>query len=191
MQIINIKFLHTLIYSCLPWADPEGDRGVWTPLKNQENIAFLSNTGLDPLKNHKATKLGSSSVCQRNAISMAFRWRADDGQIKAEFGSSIPPSTKKKTKLSESFMSTDFSKLTFSKTSFRISNSLDPHQVFCWSRAIAGSKLFAKVICRGQKLPLNIAKEILDVLFVLNSLFKQQKSIETVSDTRKRFLYIQ
>ena len=26
------------------------------PLKNHKNLEFLSNTGLDPLKNHKATK---------------------------------------------------------------------------------------------------------------------------------------
>ena len=43
-----------------------------TPLKNYKYIGSLSNTGQDPLKNHKATKpafnVGSSSACQRNAI---------------------------------------------------------------------------------------------------------------------------
>ena len=35
-----------------------GWQGVWTPsLKNHKSIGFLSNTGPDPLKNHKATKL--------------------------------------------------------------------------------------------------------------------------------------
>ena len=33
-----------------------GDRGSGPPLKNHKNIRFSSNTGLDPLKNHKATK---------------------------------------------------------------------------------------------------------------------------------------
>ena len=33
-----------------------GGQGVRTPLKNHKNIGFLSNTGLDSLKNHKATK---------------------------------------------------------------------------------------------------------------------------------------
>ena len=33
-----------------------GDRGLDPLLKNHKNIGFLSNTGLDPLKNHKATK---------------------------------------------------------------------------------------------------------------------------------------
>ena len=51
-----------------------GDRGMGTPppLKNHKNIGFLSNTGLDPLKNYKATKpvfnVGPSSARQRNAI---------------------------------------------------------------------------------------------------------------------------
>ena len=51
---------------------------------NHKNIGFLSNTGPDPLKNHKATKpafnVGPSSTRQRNATEMAFRWRADDGR---------------------------------------------------------------------------------------------------------------
>ena len=32
-----------------PWADPEGGKGVGTPLKNHKNIGFLSNTGPEPL----------------------------------------------------------------------------------------------------------------------------------------------
>ena len=68
-------------------------------MKNYKNIGFLSNTGLDPLKNHKATELafnvGQSSARQRNAISMAFRWHADDGPLLVVFGSSLLSSTKK------------------------------------------------------------------------------------------------
>ena len=48
------------------WADPEGGQGVRTPPPHSEksqNIGFLCNTGPDPLKNHKATKLGPSSWC--------------------------------------------------------------------------------------------------------------------------------
>ena len=39
------------------WADPDGGGGAWgpEPLKNHKNIGFHSNTGLDPLKKHKAT----------------------------------------------------------------------------------------------------------------------------------------
>ena len=52
---------------------------------HKKNIGFLSNTGPDPLKNHKATNpafnVGPSSARQRNAILMAFRWRADDGPL--------------------------------------------------------------------------------------------------------------
>ena len=43
-----------------------------SPLKKYTNIRFLSNTGQDPLKNHKATKPAFNvyqlSACQRNAI---------------------------------------------------------------------------------------------------------------------------
>ena len=43
-----------------------------SPLKNYTAIGFLSNTDLDPLENHKATKpsfnVGPSSARQRNAI---------------------------------------------------------------------------------------------------------------------------
>ena len=46
-----------------------GGREFRSPLKNHKNIGFLSKTGLDPLKNHKATKqvfnVGPSSARQR------------------------------------------------------------------------------------------------------------------------------
>ena len=60
-----------------------GSRGEDTgsgppPLKNHNNIGFLSNTGPDPQKNHKPTKpafnVGPSSGRQRNAIYMAGFW---------------------------------------------------------------------------------------------------------------------
>ena len=80
---------------------------VWTPppppQKITKNIGFLCNTCPDYLKNHKATKpafnVGPSSARQRNAISMAFRWRADDVPFKAEFGSSPPPPQLKKNQI--------------------------------------------------------------------------------------------
>ena len=60
-----------------PWfvacADPERGTGVPDPppLRTHKNIGFLSNTGPDPLKNHKATKsaciVGPSSARQRFA----------------------------------------------------------------------------------------------------------------------------
>ena len=86
----------------MSWADPEGETGgpdtSPIPLKNHKRIGFFSNTGPDPLKNHKATKpafnVGPSSACQGNAIEMAFRWWADDGQLIVVFGSSLPSSTK-------------------------------------------------------------------------------------------------
>ena len=48
---------------------------VQSPLKNHKNIGFLSNTGPDPLKNHKATK-------------PTGRWWADDGPLLVVFESS-------------------------------------------------------------------------------------------------------
>ena len=49
-----------------------GDTG-----ENRKNIGSFSNTGPDPLKNHKATKpafnVGPSSAHKRNAISLAGR----------------------------------------------------------------------------------------------------------------------
>ena len=53
------------------WVDPEGGQGG-SPRKNHKSTGFLSNTGPDPLKIHKATKpafnVRSSSVRQQNAI---------------------------------------------------------------------------------------------------------------------------
>ena len=56
-----------------PWADPEGGTVGLDPFyTNHKNIGFLSKTGPDPLKNHKATKpafnVGQSSAHQRNTI---------------------------------------------------------------------------------------------------------------------------
>ena len=78
------------------WADPEGvgTGGPDRPLKNHKNIGFLSNSGPDPLKNYEATEpafnVGPSSACQRSAIYLAFRWRADDGPLIVLFGSTHP-----------------------------------------------------------------------------------------------------
>ena len=52
-----------------------GGQGVRTPLENHKKIGFLRSTGLDPFKNHKATKsafnVGPSSV---NGVLLAGRW---------------------------------------------------------------------------------------------------------------------
>ena len=79
----GLKYLGQSINAC---ADPEGGQGVRTPpLKNHKNIGFPSNNDLDPLKNHKTTEpafnVGPSSARQRNSITMAFCWRADDGPL--------------------------------------------------------------------------------------------------------------
>ena len=47
-------FSYDVEHACL---DQEvGDRGSGPPPEKSQNIGFLSNTGLDPLKNHKASK---------------------------------------------------------------------------------------------------------------------------------------
>ena len=66
-----------------------GGQGVLTPLKNHKNIRYLSNTGLDPLKNHKAT-------CTKPAFnvgppSVASETPFDDCPFIVVFESSIPP----------------------------------------------------------------------------------------------------
>ena len=57
----------------------EGDRGPEPPSLKYHKKGFLSNTSLDPLKNHKAAKpafnVGPSSARQRNA----FCWWANGG----------------------------------------------------------------------------------------------------------------
>ena len=66
VQLI-MDILHTLLYTC---ADTEGEQRVRIPpppqLKNLKNLGFLSNTGPDPLKTHKASKpvfnVGQSSA---------------------------------------------------------------------------------------------------------------------------------
>ena len=55
--------------------------GVPIPLETHKNIEFLSNTGPDTLKNHKATKLafqywaiiGPPAKCHLNGVSLAGR----------------------------------------------------------------------------------------------------------------------
>ena len=64
-------------------------------LKNHKNIGFLSNTGSDPLKKHKATK---PVFHDRPSSIRQFRLRADDGPfIVVISGSSFRPSSAKKT----------------------------------------------------------------------------------------------
>ena len=69
-----------------------GGQGVRTPIENHKNIGFLNNSGPDPQNNYEATEpafnVEPSSARQRNAIKMAFCWRAVDGPLIVEFGSS-------------------------------------------------------------------------------------------------------
>ena len=62
-----------------------GGQGVWTPLKNHKNVGFLSNTGPDPLKNHKATKPDSMLGRHGHASQTPFEWRFAGGPMMAHF----------------------------------------------------------------------------------------------------------
>ena len=77
----------------------EGGGAEWQPppLKNHKNIGFLSSTRPDPLKFSKTLKaikpafsFGILLARQRNAIKMAFRWLADNGQLLVVIGFSLP-----------------------------------------------------------------------------------------------------
>ena len=56
----------------------EGGPGVGPLLENHKNIGFLSNTGPDPLKNHKATKPAFNV-----GPSLVFKWRFAGGPMMA------------------------------------------------------------------------------------------------------------
>ena len=73
MLLLWYVLLHSY-YNTHAWADPEGGgAGGLEPPENHRNIGVLSNSGPDPLKNHKDH--------HRHA------WRADDGPILVVFGS--------------------------------------------------------------------------------------------------------
>ena len=70
------------------------EQGARIPLENHLAKGFLNDNGTDPLKSQNyqdtnvASSVGSSSARQRNAIQMAFRWRANYGALLMVFGSS-------------------------------------------------------------------------------------------------------
>ena len=80
LSILSFIHLYSKDTSC---ADPEGmGRGSGPPsLKNHTNIGFLSNTGLDPLKNHKVTKQ-SFNVVRSSAL---HQWRFAGEPMMAPF----------------------------------------------------------------------------------------------------------
>ena len=73
-----------------------GDRGFGPTLPGKsQKYRVLCNTGPDPLTNHKGSKpafnVGPLSARQRDAIQMAFRWRADDGPLIGVFAWIVSP----------------------------------------------------------------------------------------------------
>ena len=74
-----------MVYMLETCVDPEVGTGGLDPPVVLKAIGFLSNTGLRPLENLKATKpainIGPSSARQGNAIQMVFRSQADDSPL--------------------------------------------------------------------------------------------------------------
>ena len=91
---LTVKYLYVHARIQKGWG-PEGagTEGRDPLLKNHKHIEFLSNSGPDPMKNHKATK----PAIQFWAI-ISFLWRADDGRLIVVFGSFLPHQTKKEKK---------------------------------------------------------------------------------------------
>ena len=115
----------------------------WTtlPLKNH------CNAGPDPLKNHKDTNpafnVRPSSACQRNAISMAFRWRADDGPLIVVSGFFLPsPTNKKKKKKNVVEVGTPFDKKFWIRACHACMNNYMGSQVICLGKSFATSVAF-------------------------------------------------
>ena len=97
----GLYFLYTKMTCLIPCADLEGGgQGSGTLLENYKNIGFLSNTGPFPLKITKLpiqhSMLGHHRPRQRNAIQMAFCWRAVKGPLIVVFGSILSSSNYKK-----------------------------------------------------------------------------------------------
>ena len=85
--------LQSCLISC---ADPEGGgAGVWTPpLKNHKNLGFLSDSGPDPLKIHKATEPAFSMLGHhQHASKTPFKWHFAGGQMMARLLWYLDPST--------------------------------------------------------------------------------------------------
>ena len=87
VKLSNLFWAYTFIYSVgtlytanswfVKCTFMRGSRG-WgctLPLENDKSMGFLSNTGLDPLKNHKATNPAFS------VGPLSFRLWADDGPL--------------------------------------------------------------------------------------------------------------
>ena len=73
-----------------------GGQGSPLPVKNHKAKGFLSKTGPDHMRNHKATKPAFNVAPTLAPSEMMFRWRANDGLLLVLFGPSHHPSFTKK-----------------------------------------------------------------------------------------------
>ena len=70
-------------FAIFTWADPEGAGGLDPPEKSQ-NIGLLSNTGPDPLENHKAIK-PAFNVLGHHRLANETPFKLVGGAIMARF----------------------------------------------------------------------------------------------------------
>ena len=105
-QSWGLKKKKRKLQSCFLTVGPGKNSGIraWAvgppSLEKSQKYRVLCNTGLDPPEKSQsytqpAFNVGPSSTRQGNAITMAFRWLADDGPLLVVFGFSLPSATKK------------------------------------------------------------------------------------------------
>ena len=82
---IIAKIKHRTYSRIQACADPEGwgGQGVRTPLKNHQNIGFLSNIGPDPLKNTKLPSQHTTVGHYQPVSETPFKWRFAGGPMMA------------------------------------------------------------------------------------------------------------
>ena len=86
MSHVSRKFV--IIKTAMCGSRREGNRGsgLPPPLKRHKNKGFLSNTGLDPLKNHKAAISQHSMLGHHQPASETpFKWRFAGGPMMARY----------------------------------------------------------------------------------------------------------
>ena len=105
-------------------------------LKNHKNIGLSSNTGPDPVNRSFQASIHCWVIIGMPAKRhlMAFCWRADDGPLIVELGSSLPSSTIKKRKREKNVIKVG-------------QNFLDPRMLYLHGRTLLIQGI---LVCRGS-----------------------------------------
>ena len=123
----------------------QGGSGSTHPqIKIHKNIGFICITGPDPLKNHIATKhLMLAHYLPVSETQMAFRWRADDGSVLVEPGSSLRSSKTKNNKKHQSWVGLPLTKLSGFAHAH---NNFTQHFCGIWTATVAFQMLKSYVL---------------------------------------------